>query len=287
MLQTVNINKTYKNQPVLKDVSIDFTNETGIYGLLGRNGVGKTTLMQIIANQITRYQGQVNFNKENVRTTSQALGQITLFGNGFNKDNRILSEKLGKTVRYYDQVIADFDKDTALALMQHFKLDPKMKYRKLSTGNKTIFQNILGISTRTPVVILDEPTNGLDSVNRKEFFQALMEEYTNHPRLFIISTHLISEVENYLTDIIILKDGKVFVQDTIESLQGQSFRVSNYDGDLPGVLASQKMGSVLRRDIYANINQETLANIRNQGGKVESLSIQTLFNHLVGGDDHE
>jgi len=98
-------------------------------------------------------------------------------------------------------------------LFKKFKLDPSRKYDQLSRGHQSIFRIVIGLASRAPITIFDEPVLGLDAVARDQFYQELIEEFSNHPRLFIISTHLIEESADLFNEAIIIKDGRI-INDT-------------------------------------------------------------------------
>ncbi|AMB99990.1 hypothetical protein AWM75_08400 [Aerococcus urinaehominis] len=283
MLEIIDVSKKYRSKTVLDHISVKFTNPEGIYGLLGRNGVGKTTLMEIISNHLTRYQGQVCIDGQDVTKSDQALNQILMFGLSYPKTNALLNGKLKDTIALYDRTLPYFSKEAALTYIAAFDLKPKDKYKKLSTGNRTLFQNCLALASRLPIVILDEPTNGLDSVNRKTFFDLLMAEYSQHPRTFILSTHLISEVQNYLTDVIIMDQGKIVVGAPVEKVLSQALVVSNYGPDLPGIVGRAHLGSQTSQYLFTDLDQVSRLEIEASGGKIDYMDLQTLFNYLVGG----
>lgn len=281
MLKLANVTKKYGNNLVLDNIHLNFNNPEGVYGILGRNGVGKTTLMKIIFNMITDYEGEVELEGKNVKNNDDALQQIVFAGGEVNNNNSLFQGKLKKIVQKYDLLYENFDVEYANSLLQQFEINPKSKFSALSTGNKTLVQNIFGLATRAPITILDEPTNGLDSVNRHKFFQIMMEDYAAYPRLFILSTHLIQEVENYLTDVVILKDSKILIDDSIETIQAKAYEVSNYRLTDKRILKETSLGSNLKQEIFDKLSDAEIHQIKGHGGEVAALGLQRLFNALV------
>ena len=287
MLKLDNISKSYGKTQVLADIRLDFADENGIYGLLGRNGVGKTTLMMMIANQISDYSGNILFNQEDVKGNDEALDHILLFGTPIADDNILFVGKLADTIQLYQEAIETFDGSLMSELMHTFDLDPKTKYEKLSSGNKTLFTNSLALASRTAITLLDEPTNGLDSINRQLFFRKMMEDYSAHPRMFIVSTHLIAEVENYLTHAVMIENQNVVLNESIENIQEKAFRVTSFDIMTKNILAKENIAGITVTDIYDNLSTNERREIEIAGGKVDSLNLQELFNGLLGGEKHE
>lgn len=281
MLKLKNVTKKYGKQLVLDQININFDNPEGVYGVLGRNGVGKTTLMKIIFNMITNYQGEIEVNGVPAKNNDDILRQIVYVGGEINEYNGFFQGEIKNILKTYNMMYDSFDREYAESMLDSFDIKLKTKFSKLSTGNKTLVQNTLGLATRAPITILDEPTNGLDSVNRQNFFHFMMEDYAEHPRLFILSTHLIQEVENYLTDVVILKNAEVLIDDTLENIQAKSHLIKNTHLENKNVIKERVLGSSLEQTIYDELSENDIRQIKVNGGEIESLDLQSLFNALV------
>ena len=281
MLKLKNITKKYGKKLVLNQIDIDFDNPEGVYGVLGRNGVGKTTLMKIIFNMITNYDGEVEVNGVLSKNNNDVLKYIVYVGGEVNQYNGLFQGKIKDTLKAYSLMYDTFDQEYAESLLASFDIKLKTKFSKLSTGNKTLVQNTLGLATRAPITILDEPTNGLDSVNRQNFFHYMMEDYAAHPRLFMLSTHLIQEVENYLTDVVILKNADVLIDDTLERIQTKAHLIKNAQLDNKNVIKETTFGPSVKQAIYDDLTEAEIQEIKANGGEIEPLDLQSLFNALV------
>ena len=281
MLKLKNVTKKYGKQLVLDQININFDNSEGVYGVLGRNGVGKTTLMKIIFNMITNYQGEIEVNGVAAKNNDDILRQIVYVGGEINEYNGFFQGEIKNILKTYNMMYESFDREYAESMLDSFDIKLKTKFSKLSTGNKTLVQNTLGLATRAPITILDEPTNGLDSVNRQNFFHFMMEDYAEHPRLFMLSTHLIQEVENYLTDVVILKNAEVLIDDTLENIQAKSHLIKNTHLENKNVIKETMLGSSLEQTIYDELSENDIRQIKVNGGEIESLDLQSLFNALV------
>lgn len=273
MLKLEHVTKKYGKKAVLRGIDLDFKDQVGVYGLLGRNGVGKTTMMKIINDMIASYDGQV------IRGFD--LSQIVFVTSDVAANNSLFQGKISKLMRYYDSLYPSFDMAYAEKLLERFNLTSKLKIKKLSTGNKTLVFNILGLATRETVTIFDEPTNGLDSVNRRKFFDAMLEDYAQYPRLIILSTHLIQEVENYLTHVIMLRDTSVLMDDTIEVIQSRAVRISNATIPNKRIIHQRQLGSITEIYLFDRVTEEEVQQVSAQGGKLDYYDLQTLFNYLV------
>lgn len=281
MLELKNITKKYGKHLVLDSVNLNFQNPEGVYGILGRNGVGKTTLMKIIFNMIPNYQGEITVNGVSAKDNGEILKDIVYVGGEIYKNNVLFQGKIKDIFKAYSIMYASFDRGFAEMMLDSYGIKLKNKFNKLSTGNRTLVQNTIGLATRAPITILDEPTNGLDSVNRQNFFRFMMEDYEKHPRLFMLSTHLIQEVENYLTNVVILKDAQVLVEETLEEVQKKAHIISNYPLENKHVISEARFGTRVDQIIYEELTNDEVDTIKASGGDVQSLDLQSLFNALV------
>jgi ABC-2 type transport system ATP-binding protein len=176
-LKVTQINKSFQ-QPLLQDISFMLA-EPGIYGLLGRNGVGKSTLLKIITNRIFPDSGQVMLDGEPLAENSAQLEKIFLMSevNLYPKSMKV-QEAIRWTARFYN----GFDQVLATDLLTKFDLAPRQKIAKLSTGYQTIFKLIVALCVPAEFVLLDEPVLGLDANHREIFYHTLIENYTQIAR---------------------------------------------------------------------------------------------------------
>ncbi|WP_018659856.1 ATP-binding cassette domain-containing protein [Allofustis seminis] len=283
MIKLKDVTKKYGKKVVLDRVNLEFSNPYGIYGLLGRNGVGKTTMMTMIFNMITDYEGIIELNGQNVKNNDEALAQMVYVGGEINSMNFIFQGKINKLIQYYQLMYPTFDATFARKMLNDYKINENEAFKKLSTGNKTLVQNVMGLATRASISIFDEPTNGLDSVNRKKFFDFMMADYEKYPRMIVLSTHLIQEVENYLTDVIMLKDSTVLLDEMIEVIQEKAYRINNYYPENKNIIHQESLGNYNIYDIYDELSDDERQTINKAGGTIEHLDLQTLFNDLMEG----
>lgn len=241
-----NITKTFGKTRALNQVSLTLE-EGHIYGLLGNNGAGKTTLLSILTDRQRPDSGQVLINGLPVKNNDEALSRVFLVGeqNFFPDDMK--GKKALETIPLF---YPSFDKDYALGLAEQFGLPLKKKLTALSTGYSSIFRLILGLSVNTPYVIFDEPVLGLDAQNRDLFYRLLVEKFAEGGTTFIISTHLIDEVENLIEHTIILREGRILrdaptedLTDNAYSISGPAGLVDAYTADKT-VLTSRSLGGL-------------------------------------------
>ena len=188
-IKVKNVSKSFNDSVILDDISIDFY-ENKIYGLLGKNGVGKTTLLNIITKQLISKSGTVEIFGQNINESDDVLDKLCIVREREFPESDILIKELFNTYSYFYK---DYDKKLQEKLCDYFELDSRMLYRKLSRGMKSIVSNIIGICSNASITIFDEPTIGLDADNRQEFYKILLDSYIKNPRTIILSTHLINE----------------------------------------------------------------------------------------------
>jgi len=216
------VTKEYGKKKALDDLTFSL-GENKITGLIGRNGAGKTTMLKIAAGFIRESSGEVRVFGENPFNNLMVSANMIMIDNDMNLPAALsLEELLEAAGDFYP----NWDMKLARNLFDYFSLHPKQTHAGLSKGMKNTFNAILGLSARCPLTIFDEPTNGMDAGVRKDFYRALLKDYIAHSRTIIISSHHLSEVEDILEDILLLKDGKQFLHMPVEELREYAIVVS-------------------------------------------------------------
>ncbi|MCM3125528.1 ABC transporter ATP-binding protein [Mesobacillus sp. AQ2] len=222
VLEFENVTKTYGRKKALDELTFSI-GENKITGLIGRNGAGKTTMLKIAAGFMRESSGVVRVFGENPFNNLSVSANMIMVDNDMNLPAALnLDELLETAASFYD----NWDMKFARNLVEYFHLDLKQHHTGLSKGMKNTFNAILGLASRCPLTIFDEPTNGMDAGVRKDFYRALLKDYIANPRTIIISSHHLNEVEDILEDILLLKDGKQFLHMTVEDLREYAVVVS-------------------------------------------------------------
>ncbi|MED4453588.1 ABC transporter ATP-binding protein [Metabacillus fastidiosus] len=198
------LTKKYLRRNVLNELSFSIE-ENKITGLIGRNGVGKTTLLKIIAGFIKETSGEMKVFSE------KPFNSLKVSANSIFVDDEMgfpsalqLSEILHVAADFYP----NWDKQLADRLFEYFSFEQKQYHQKLSKGKKSTFNMIIGLASRSPLTIFDEPTTGMDEAVRKDFYRALLKDYIANPRTIIISSHHLDEIESLIEDILLMKEGE-------------------------------------------------------------------------------
>lgn len=218
ILKCEKLTKAYGKNTVLRDLDLEL--ESGkIYGLIGRNGAGKTTMLSIMSSQNPATGGSVTLDGENIWENRKALDRIC-----FSRELNITAESgLSKyTVKRYLDTAATFlphwDKALAKELLEYFQLKPKAKLGKLSKGMLSMVTIIVALASKAEFTFLDEPVAGLDVVAREQFYKLLLEEFTETGRTFVISTHIIEEAADVMEEVIMLDQGKILLKENTQEL---------------------------------------------------------------------
>lgn len=283
VLEVKQLTKKY-DQIVFAKLNFQLLPQT-IYGLLGRNGAGKSTLMKIMANQEFPSSGQVLLDNRNVTNNNAALKKVFLMG---NEDLYPSNYTLNKMWRISQNFAPAFDRDFALTLSQRFHLSPENKLKKLSTGYRTIAKMITALCMPSDYIFLDEPIIGVDAPNRELLYQAIIETYSHNPRTFVIATHIIEETSPIFERVMILDQGKIIVQGSVEDLLPQMKRISGPRDEIAELIRNrqvyslQKLGN-LTTAYVKDLPTENLP----QDINYQNVDLQTYFIQLTKGGNNE
>ncbi|MBO3445319.1 ABC transporter ATP-binding protein [Clostridium sp. CCUG 7971] len=278
-IKITDLSHSFKEQLVLDNVSINFE-KNKIYGLLGKNGSGKTTLLNIIANQLLSKSGYIEILGINIKDNVEVLDNICIVR---EKEFYNTEIKVKNIFKMYSYFYHNYDKELEKQLCDYFNINTKKRYQHLSRGMKSLVSNIIGLCTNAPITIFDEPTIGLDAVNREEFYNILLGNYIKNPRTIIISTHLIDEIDNVLENVILLDKGKIVINDNIENIKEKSYYITGKKEDLSKLEClnnkkiHKKFGSTLVYYYYGDICDRDLDLINKLDINVEHMSVQELF----------
>lgn len=194
-----NIGLKLKDNEVLKEIF--FTLEHGkTYGLLGRNGAGKTSLLSLLASYREPSSGELLIGGEDPFENQKVMPHV---GFVYEADYSDEDEAVMGYFEFAERYRPFFDRAYAEELASRFKVPLDKAISTLSSGKQSALNAILGLASRTPVTILDEVYLAMDAPTRELFYQEVIEEQARHPRTMILSTHLVSEME-YLFDHVIM-----------------------------------------------------------------------------------
>lgn len=208
------LRKQYGRQVAVDGISFDIA-PGRIVGLIGPNGSGKTTTLKAILG-LTGCEGDLSVLGRDPRTQRDALMDDVCF----IADVAILPGWLcvRDAIDFIDGVHPRFDRDKAERYLAHTRLAPKMKVKAMSKGMVVQLHLALVMAIDAKLLVLDEPTLGLDILYRKQFYQNLLEDYFDENKTIVITTHQIEEVEHILSDLMFIRDGKIVLASSMEEV---------------------------------------------------------------------
>ncbi|MCH9693991.1 MAG: ABC transporter ATP-binding protein [Gammaproteobacteria bacterium] len=197
--------------------NVSFEIEKGrILGLIGPNGAGKTTLLKALLG-LTDCEGQLSVMGLDPFKQRKALMQNICF----IADVAVLPRwiKVSQLLDFVEQIHPNFSRDRAHELLRQTKIMSNSKVKELSKGMVTQLHLAIIMSIDAKLLVLDEPTLGLDIIFRKEFYANLLSDYFDEERTILVTTHQVEEIENLLTDIMFINDGKVLLDSPMEAIE--------------------------------------------------------------------
>ncbi|MCV2492005.1 ABC transporter ATP-binding protein [Geodermatophilus sp. YIM 151500] len=274
----------------LEDVTMRFRSTTAvdgvtarieegtITGLLGRNGAGKTTLMQLLTGHRVPTSGRLRVFGARPYENDDVLRRICFVKEGQRYPDAF---RVKDAVEAASWLHPDWDDDLAGSLLDEFELPLRRPVRRLSRGMTSAVGIVIGLASRAPLTIFDEPYLGLDAVARQLFYDRLIADYTEHPRTVVISTHLIEEIGDLLEHVLIIDRGRLLLTQDADSLRDRALTVSGPAdrvaafGRSREVLHAESLGGYRRAVVRHGGEQDAVA-ARALGLAVEPTSLQQL-----------
>lgn len=284
-----NLTKQYGKKTVLDHVNL--TLESGkIYGLIGRNGAGKTTLLSLMSNQNPISAGTATIDGQRIWENPKALSRLC-FSRELNlsAESALSSYTLKAYLRAAETYLPHWDKEMAARLLELFGLEKKKKLGKLSKGMLSMVTILVAMASKAEFTFLDEPVAGLDVVAREQFYQLLLEEYTETGRTFVLSTHIIEEAADVMEEVIILDRGKILLKENTQELVDRARYVTGLADQVDGATAGLPCHHV------ENIGRSKAVTVLLPEGEdlnpgydvtVQPVNLQKLFVALCGEEVH-
>lgn len=210
-----NLVKKYGRKTSLDGVNLTLENQR-VIGLAGPNGSGKTTLIKLIQRLLTPTSGEITIHGMRPgRDTKKVISYLP--------DREFLPEwmKVGELIHFYESFFEDFDREKAERLMNDLKIDREISLKKMSKGTREKVHLVLCMSRKAEIYLLDEPLAGVDPAARDYIIHTILENY-NEEGLVLISTHLITDIEAILDEVIFLKEGKVLLHKNADDLRAET-----------------------------------------------------------------
>lgn len=212
ILECKNLTKCFKENCALDSINLEI-GEGRIVGLLGPNGSGKTTLIKLANGLLTPTDGELLIAGTPVGTETKKIVS-------YLPDHNFLSQSLSteQMINYYNDFFADFKRDRADKMLNELGIDKKAKIKTLSKGTQEKVALILTMSRDARLYLLDEPIAGVDPATRDYILRTILTNYCENATV-VISTHLISDVEQVLSDVIFINHGRVVLSDSVDDIR--------------------------------------------------------------------
>tara|TARA_R110002096_G_scaffold164059_4_gene331732 strand:+ start:664 stop:1524 length:861 start_codon:yes stop_codon:yes gene_type:complete len=274
------LSKSFGDFQALKNV--DFNVPLGrIVGVIGANGAGKTTLLNAVLG-LSSYEGDLKVLGRDPAKERDALMKDVCF----IADVATLPKwmKVSEVLDYVEAVHPRFDRAKAMDFLSRTQVPLDRKVRALSKGMTVQVHLAVVMSIEAKLLVLDEPTLGLDVIFRKQFYQSLLEEYFDEDRTVIITTHQVEEIEHILTDVVFIKGGNIVLENDMDSLTQQFIEVIVDQGKEEEALALKPItnGSTFGKStcVYKNVDREKLASL----GETRRLGLADIFVATMTGE---
>ena len=289
-VRTENLSVRFAGVPALDRLDLRLA-PGKIHGLLGRNGSGKSTLAAVLAGFRRPDEGRVLIEGGDLGTAQQpyenavVTSRVCLIRESGDRPDAVPVKhavSLAAALRPY------WNAELAGDLLDRFEVPLNKKIQKLSRGKKSALGVVLGLASRAPLTIFDESYLGMDVPSRNLFYDALLADYTEVPRTFVLSTHLVSEVSAMLEEVVILDNGRLVTQSPVDSLRGRGASIvgpaAAVDKFTAGftVLAEERLGGTKSTTVLGDLDPALLAQATAAGLEIGPVGLQDLFVHLTG-----
>lgn len=256
-----------------------------IYGLLGRNGSGKTSLLAVLSAFRAATSGTVRVGGQDPFENAAIMSQIAFVRDKVDAQD---SDRVSCILDLAATLRPNWDAAYAQRLVERFDLPLRKRLNGLSRGMKSALSVTIGLAARAPLTIFDEAYLGLDAPSRYAFYEEVLDDYLAHPRTIVLSTHLIEEVASLFEEVVILHKGRLVAHEESESLRSRGTAVTGpaaaVDAFVAGrtVLGSQQLGGTRSTTIFGALDEGDRAAARTAGLELGPVGLQDLFVHLTG-----
>ena len=212
LLECKHLYKEFDNKQILKDINLKIPRGK-IIGLLGKNGTGKTTLIKLINDLLTPTSGEILINGKKPGVKSKEVISYLPERTYLDKEMTIK-----QVIKYFEEFYKNFDTPKAIKLLKDLNLDINKKISKMSKGMQEKLQLILVMSRNAELYVLDEPLGGVDPATRDYILDTILSNFSEGASV-IISTHLISDIERILDEVIFIDNGEIIITSSADELR--------------------------------------------------------------------
>lgn len=288
-LQLDKVSLNIKKDRILEDITIKM--ETGkVYGLIGRNGAGKTSILSLIASFRKPSSGTLAIDGEDPYENADLMDKVDFLYEVDYSDEYDSPRKMFEMTKRYKE---GFDMDYALELMEGFGADADKPLHKMSKGQQAATNASIGLASNSPITIFDEVTNGMDAPSREYFYKQVLAAREKMPRIFILSTHIVSEMDYLFDEVIMIHQGRVKLQEPLDVLLERGFRVSGPEEkvaqftDGMDLLSTERLGPIRSDMVLGRLSEEQLKEIDRLYLDISTVKLQDLFIRLTEEKEEE
>ena len=217
LLECKHLYKEFDNKQILKDINLKIPRGK-IIGLLGKNGTGKSTLIKLINDLLTPTSGEILINGEKPGVKSKEIISYLPERTYLDKEMTIK-----QVIKYFEEFYKNFDTQKAIKLLKDLNLDINTKISKMSKGMQEKLQLILVMSRNAELYVLDEPLGGVDPATRDYILDTILSNFSEGASV-IISTHLISDIERILDEVIFIDNGEIILTSSADELRKKNYQ---------------------------------------------------------------
>jgi ABC-2 type transport system ATP-binding protein len=282
MISLRDLTVRYGDTVAVDGLSLDL--EPGkIYGLLGRNGSGKTSLLSVLAAYRRASAGTVTVDGADPFENRAHMRDTVFIRDSLDVTDQ---DRVAKVLDFAGRLRPTWDAAYAERLTDVFELDRRKRVSALSRGQRSSLGVVLGLAARAPLTILDEVYLGMDAGARAAFYRELLADYLAHPRTFLLSTHLIEEVAGLFEQVIVIDRGRLLVHEDTDTFRARGVAVTGpaaaVEAFVAGrtVLSEQSLGGVRQATVFGALDA---AEARAAGLTLAPVGVQDLFVHLTSG----
>lgn len=286
VIETRGLTRRYGGTVALHPTDVTFEKDM-IHGLLGRNGAGKTTLMSIITAQEWPSGGELRVFGQPPHENEQVLPKICFV----REDQKYPDDARARhAFNAASQAFPNWDWGLCRRLCEEFAVPKKTKVKKMSRGQRSAVAVIIGIASRAEVTFFDEPYMGLDAVARKVFYDRLLEDYAEHPRTIVLSSHLIDEIAHLIENVVLIDKGRIVLDEPTESLRERAVtlvgRADAVEEIVAGreVLQSESLGRMVRTTVLGALSDAERERVHELDLDMVPVSLQQLVVHLTASE---
>jgi ABC-2 type transport system ATP-binding protein len=287
LLKIRGLSKSFGRKSVFRDLSLTM-NSGLVYGFLGKNGEGKTTLVRILMGVIPADGGEVQYKNAPLSLRSSAYKEEF----GYIPEDPFFfgGMRVGEFLDFNAAFYRRWDGRRADELLGRFSLDRRLRIRTLSRGMKLKLELVTALAAQPAFLILDDPTSGLDVPTRHDFLQSIIRELADSGTTIFFATHLVHELERIVDHLFILDGGRIILDEGYEAVKNSTRRVRlNFEGELPedfgleGILTESRDGRRVELVIYpwSEDEKKKIESLAPRNLEIEPLSLEDIFRSFV------